>query len=132
MLLTTRPLGVRHVRVRLRVGVIVDLRVRGRIVRRLDARALTVRRSGAQRVLELRIVNRGNVMERLATDGLRISLLRDGRKLATLRPRSSEILPHSAGIAVFAYRGRLRGTVVARVELRPPVKGPQRSFRVRL
>jgi len=132
VLLTTRPLGVRHVRVRLRVGVIVDLRVRGRIVRRLDARALTVRRSGAQRVLELRIVNRGNVMERLATDGLRISLLRDGRKLATLRPRSSEILPHSAGIAVFAYRGRLRGTVVARVELRPPVKGPQRSFRVRL
>jgi hypothetical protein len=118
--------------VRLRVGVIVDLRVRGRIVRRLDARALTVRRSGTQRLLELRIVNRGNVMERLAGDALRISLLRDGRKLATLRPLSREILPHSAGIAVFAYRGRLRGPVVARVELRPPIEGPRRSFRVRL
>ena len=47
VLLTTRPLGVRHVRVRLRVGVIVVLRVRGRIVRRLDARALAVRRRGA-------------------------------------------------------------------------------------
>lgn len=132
VLLTTRPLGVRHVRVRLRVGVIVDLRIGGRILRRLDARALTVRRSGALRLLELRLVNRGNVTERLAGDGLRVSLLRDGRKLATLRPRSREILPHSAGVAVFAYRGRLRGVVVARVELRSPVTGRRRSFRVRL
>jgi hypothetical protein len=132
VLLTTRPLGVRHVRVRLRVGVIVDLRVRGRIVRRLDARALTVRRSRALRLLELRLVNRGNVTERLAGDGLRVVLLRDGRRLATLRPRSRELLPHSAGIAVFAYGGPLRGAVVARVELRSPVRGPGRSFHVRL
>ena len=116
----------------MRVGVIVVLRVRGRIVRRLDARALTVRRRGALRQLELRLVNRGNVTERLARDGLRLSLLSGGRKIAALRPRSRDLLPHSAGIAVFAYRGRLRGDVVARVELRPPVQGPRRSFRVRL
>ena len=132
VLLTTRPLGARHVRVRLRVGVIVDLRVRGRIVRRLDARALTVRRSATARLLELRLVNRGNVTERLAGDGLRVSLLRDGRRVVTLRPRRRELLPHSTGIAVFAYRGGLRGTVVARVQLRSPVRGPTRSFRVRL
>jgi len=132
MLLTTRPLGVRHVRVRLRVGVIVDLRVRGRIVRRLDARALMVHRSGTQRLLELHLVNRGNVTERLIGDGLRVALLRDGRKLATLRPRTRELLPHSAGIAVFPYGGPLRGAVVARVELRAPIRGPRRSFRLRL
>ncbi len=132
VLLTTRPLGVRHVRVRLRVGVIVDLRVRGRVVRRLDARGLTVRRNGRLRLLELRLVNRGNVTERLAGDGLRVALLRRGRELVTLRPRSREVFPHAAGIAVFEYRGRLRGSVLARVELRPPVKGPRRSFRVRL
>ncbi len=132
VLLTTRPLGVKHVRVRMRLGVIVVLRVRGRIVRRLDARALTVRRSKALRLLELRLVNRGNVTERLARDGLRLSLLSGGRKVATLRPRSRELLPHSAGIAVFPYRGGLRGDVLARVELRPPVSGPRRSFRVRL
>jgi len=132
VLLTTRPLGVHHVRVRLRVGVIVDLRVSGRIMRRLDARTLTVHRSGPRRLLELRLVNRGNVTERLARDGLRICLLRGDRKVVTLRPRSRELLPHSAGIAVFAYRGRLRGTVVARVELRSPVRGPARSFHVRL
>jgi len=132
VLLTTRPLGVKHVRLRLRVGVIVVLRVRGRIVRRLDARALTVRRSKALRLLELHLVNRGNVTERLARDGLRLSLLSGGRKVVTLRPRSRELLPHSAGIAVFPYRGGLRGDVLARVELRPPVRGARRSFRARL
>lgn len=132
VLLTTRPLGVKQVRVRMRVGVIVVLRIRGRIVRRLDARALAVRRRGALRLLELRLVNRGNVTERLARDGLRLALLSGGRKVATLRPRSRELLPHSAGLAVFAYRGGLRGAVLARVELPPPVRGPQRSFRARL
>jgi hypothetical protein len=132
VLLTTRPLGVKHVRVRLRVGLVVVLRVRGRIVRRLDARALTVRRDGALRLLDLRLVNRGNVVERLGGDGLRIGLLQGGRGFATLRPRNQELLPHSVGIAVFAYRGPLRGAAVARVELRRPVRGRRRSFRVRL
>jgi hypothetical protein len=101
-------------------------------VRRLDARALTVRRDGSVRLLELRLRNRGNVTERLGSDGLRLSLIRGGRKLTSLRPARRELLPHSAGIATFTYRGRLRGTVLARVELRPPVKGPQRTFSIRL
>lgn len=132
VLLSTRPLGVRHVRVRLRVGVIVDLRVRGRIVRRLDPRSLTVRPRGASRVLELRLVNHGNVTERLCGRRLRLALLRDGRAFARLRPRRRELLPHSAGMAVFSYRGEVRGPVVARVELRPAGRGRQRSFRVSL
>jgi hypothetical protein len=132
VLLTTRPLGVRHVRVRMRVGVIVDLRVRGRIVRRLDARSLTVRRNGPRRLLELRLVNRGNVTVRLGGEALRLVLLRGRHRFRALRPARQELLPHSAGIVVFTYRGRLRGTVLARVELRPPMRGPQRSFRVEL
>jgi hypothetical protein len=84
------------------------------------------------RRLELGLVNRGNVTERLGGDGLRLSLLRGGRKFATLRPAPRELLPHSAGIAVFAYRGRLRGDVLARIQLRPPVRGRGRSFRIRL
>jgi translation initiation factor IF-1 len=132
VLLTTRPLGVKHVRVRLRVGVIVNLRVRGRTVRRLEARALSVRRLGARRLLELRLVNRGNVTEHLGGDGLRLALLRRGHVYATLRPRGRELLPHSVGVAEFAYGGPVRGAVVARVELRPPVRGPRRSFYLRL
>jgi hypothetical protein len=132
VLLATRPLGVKHVRVRLRVGVIVDLRVRGRIVRRLDVGALAVRRLGARRLLELRLVNRGNVTEHLRRDGLRLSLLRDGRRFVTLRPRNAELLPHSAGVVGFPYGGHLRGAVVARVELRPPLREARRSFHLRL
>jgi hypothetical protein len=132
VLLTTRPLGVRHVRVRLRVGIVVDLRVRGRIVRRLDCGALTVRRSSAQRLLELRLVNHGNVTERIGGNRLRLAILRDGHILATLRPRRREILPHSAGIAVFVYRGRVRGRVRARIELHPPRSGHLRAFWLQL
>ena len=110
----------------------VDLRVKGRIVRRLDARALSVRRHGTLRLLELRLVNRGNVTERLVDDKLRLGLLRGRRRLATLRPAPRELLPHSTGIAVFEYRGRLQGTVFAKVELRRSVRGRRRGFRVRL
>jgi translation initiation factor IF-1 len=132
VLLTTRPLGNRRVRIRLRVGVIVVLHVRGRIVRSLAARSLTVQREGAQRTLELLLFNRGNVTERLGGDGLRLALSSGGRTFATLRPRGRELLPHSPGIAEFTYRGPVRGSVVARVELRLPVHGRARSFRVRL
>jgi hypothetical protein len=132
VLLTTRPLGVKHVRVRLRVGVIVDLRVRGQLVRRLDAGGLTLRRQGTRRLLELRLVNRGNVTEQLAGSGLRLALLQNGRRFATLKARREELLPHSSGVAEFSYGGRVRGAVVARVELRPPVRGPRRAFHLRL
>jgi hypothetical protein len=132
VLLTTRPLGVRHVRVRLRVGVIVDLHVRGRIVRRLEPRALKVRLQGARRLLELHLVNRGNTTEQLGGNRLLLEILRDGRILATLRPRRRELLPHSAGLAVFAYRGRVRGKVLARIELHPPGRSHLRAFWIRL
>ncbi|HEU5215297.1 MAG TPA: hypothetical protein VFU30_07130 [Gaiellaceae bacterium] len=132
VLLTTRPLGVRSVRLRLRVGVIVVDHVGGRILRRLDARSLTVRRSGARRLLELLLVNRGNVTERLCGRRLRLVLLRRGRRFATLRPRPRELLPHSTGIAEFPYRGRVRGDVTARVELRPRTSPAGRSFSARL
>lgn len=130
-LLTTRPLGVQRVRVRMRVGVIVVLHVRGRIVRRLEARSLSVRRGAAGRLLELLLVNRGNVTERLGDDRLRLELVRKGRVFATLRPRPRELLPRSAGLAEFAYRGPVRGDVVARLQLRPSVRGARRSFHVR-
>jgi hypothetical protein len=132
VLLTTRPLGSHRVRVRLQVGVIVVLHVRGHIVRRLDARALTVRRRGGRRLLELLVLNSGNVTERLGGDRLRLALRRDGRTFATLRPRRRELLPRSPGIAEFVYRGPVRGSIVARVELPPPVRGRLRSFHVRL
>jgi hypothetical protein len=121
ILLGTRQPGERRVRVLLRVGVIVLVRVPGRIVQRLEPRLLAVRRHGARRLVELVIVNRGNVSERLRP---RLELRQRGRKPAVLRARRLELLPHSAGIAEFVYRGPLRGVVAARIL--------QRSFRLRL
>ncbi len=123
---------MKHVRLRLRVGVIVVLHVRGRIVRRLDARRLSVRRRRSRRLLELLLVNRGNVTERLGGDAVRLVLRRHGRTVATLRPQRRELLPHSAGLADFPYRGRLRGDVVVRIALPPSVHGSRRTFRIRL
>ncbi len=132
VLLTTRPVASRRVRVRLRVGIVVRLRVPGRIVRRLEPRALIVRRQGSHRVLELRLANRGNVTEQLGGSRLRIVLFRLGHRPVTLRPQRLELLPHSSGIADFVYRGRARGTVLARVVIRPSAGGRPRSFRIRL
>jgi hypothetical protein len=101
-------------------------------VRRLEPRRLTVRRVGARRLLELLLVNRGNVTERLGADRLRLVLRRRGRTFATLRPRRRELLPRSEGIVEFAYRGPVRGRVLAWIELRPPGSGLPRPFRVRL
>jgi hypothetical protein len=132
VLLATRPLGVRRVRVRLRVGVVVVLRVRGRIVHRLDIRGLSVRARGSRRLLDLRLVNRGDVTERLGGKRLRLGLRYHGRIVATLRARRLEVLPHSAGIARFVYRGRVRGRVLARIELGPPLHALARAFWIRL
>ncbi|HZS31286.1 MAG TPA: hypothetical protein VFA37_08520 [Gaiellaceae bacterium] len=125
VLLETRQPGGQRLRVLLRVGVVVLLRVPGPIVRRLEPRALTVRRRGETHVLELRLANRGNVTETLGRGGLRLELLRRGEAAVTLHARRRlELLPHSAGIAEFVYRGRLRGIV------RAAIMG--RSFRLRL
>jgi hypothetical protein len=132
VLLETRQPGERRVRVLLRVGVVVLLRVPGAIVHRLEPQALTVRRRGGVRFLELRLANRGNVTERLGGSRLRLELRRGGKDLRRLRAPRLELLPHSAGIAEFVYRGRLRGAVVARVELRPPGSGRSHSFRLTL
>ena len=82
-------------------------------------------------MLELVLVNRGNVTERLREDRLRLVLLSGGRVFARLRPRSRDILPRSAGIAQFAYHGPVRGNVLAQVETRSTIRGSRRSFHLR-
>ncbi|HUZ16449.1 MAG TPA: hypothetical protein VMU72_09780 [Gaiellaceae bacterium] len=132
VLLTTQPPANKKVHVLLRVGVVVLVRVAGTIVHHVVPRALSVRRHGAARLFSLRLANRGNVAERIGGPGLELVLSRHGKSFATLRARRFDLLPHSAGIAQFAYRGAVRGRVLARVVLRPPAIGPTRSFGVTL
>jgi hypothetical protein len=130
VLLATRPPADKKVHVLLRIGVVVLVRVAGTIVHDLQPQALSVHRDGARRLFSLRLANRGNVAERIGGRRLELILSRDGKRLATLRARVVDLLPHSAGIAQFAYRRAARGRVLAQVVFRPSAIGRPRSFRV--
>jgi hypothetical protein len=121
VLFTTKPPRAAAIAVRMRVGVVVFVRVAGRIVHRLELGRLKARR----RVLEAAVVNRGNVVERAR---VRVLLLRHGRVLARLRSAGRTVLAHSRAVARFGYPRRLRGWVTARVD----VGAQRRTLRIRL
>lgn len=132
VLLTTRPQHGLGLAVRMRIGVVVVVRAPGRIVRLLELRELRVRRVGRARMLELLVVNRGNVTETLGRNRVDVALHRRGRVHASLQPAAREVRPRTSGIVQFTYRGRLRGWVTARVRISAGGAGVQRSFRIRL
>jgi len=135
VLLTTRPRRSAAVAVRLRVGVVVVVRAPGRVVRRLALGGLRVRRAPARgaRVLEILVVNGGNVTESLTRRQVQISLLRGGtRKALATEPR--DLRPWTNGVLVARYGARERGWTTVRVEITAADGGPAvgRSFRVKL
>jgi hypothetical protein len=117
VLLTTRPRARGRIAVRMRLGVVVNVRVQGRIVHRLALASAHVRRLGKQRVVEVLTANRGNVTEELGAERMGLSLRRHGRVLATLRPERRQILPRTRGLVLFRYGGPVRGIVSALVRL---------------
>jgi hypothetical protein len=121
VLLTTQPRQGAGVAIRMRIGVVVFVRVPGRIVHRLELGPVRVRRG----VLEAALANRGNVVERAS---VRLSLWRGGRLLVRFRSAGRTLLPRSRAIERFRYRGRLRGVVTARVE----AGGLRRRFTIRI
>jgi hypothetical protein len=121
VLLTTRPRPAAGVAIRMRIGVVVFVRIPGRIVHRLELGGLRVRRGE----LEATIENRGNVVEHARVS---ISLWRLGHLVARLGPVGRTLLPHSHGIERFRYRGRLRGFLTARVE----AGALRRTFRIQV
>jgi hypothetical protein len=125
VLLTTRPSRLGGVGVRMRLGVRISVRVPGKFVRRVAVRGLRVRRSGRSRSLDVTVANLGDVIE---TNAVTVVLSARGqveRVLAELR----EVLPRTRAILTARYEGRLRGRVIARVEVDGAAK---RTFRVRL
>ena len=117
IVLATRPADVGHVAVALRLGVVVDVRVPGVVVRRLSLGRVRVRRLASGSTLEVVVANNGNVSELLRSGRLEVTLRRRGRLLAILRSQGQELLPHTAGIVDFHYRGKAHGRVTAVVEL---------------
>lgn len=116
LLLASRPLARGAVAVRVRLGVVVVLRVPGKVVHSL--RVLGVR--ARKRVVTVRLANRGNVAELLKGGRVVLTLWRHGRLLAKLAVPPRELLPKATGLLEFHYRGKARGAVVARVGWRPP------------
>jgi len=121
VLLTSRPPMQRGLPVRLRLGVVVVVRAPGKVVRRVSAIGLHVRRTGKARVLGLLLANRGTVTESIGGPCTVLWLHRRGRILARLRAVERRILPHTRGLVEIVYRGRLRGQLQATSP--PPTPG---------
>ena len=134
VLLTTRRRGHGRIAVRMRLGVVVNVRIRGRIVHGLALRGAHVRAQTRQRVIEVLLANRGNVTEELGAERISLSLSRHGRPFARLRPEPRELLPRTRGYVLFRYRGPTRGVVSGFVSLWPEPGGATiyRVFRLRL
>jgi len=135
VLLTATAPSAKGVAIELRVGVVVTVRVKGRLVHRVEVTAARLRRRplGRNRLIELTFVNRGNVIESIGGPRLRITLLRRGRVIASLPTARRKVLPHTAAVVVVAYRGRRHGRATVRVELPSPGgRTSVRSFPLRL
>jgi hypothetical protein len=133
VLLTTRPRGRGGVVVRMRIGVVVVVRAPGRVVRRLELGGLRVRGKRGARILELWVINRGNVTETLDRGRVRITLRR-GATQAGLRASGRDLRPRTRGIVPFPYGGALTGWVTARAEIVgvPGVLAVRHGFRIKL
>jgi hypothetical protein len=125
VLLTSLPRAVGALSVRMRVGVVVAVRVPGRLVIELDAVALRRARAG---LIELALANRGDVVEQIVPARLSLVLWRHGRVLARLGPVVRRLLPRTRGIAEFHYPRLIHGVVNVVVEIGPS----RRTFRLRL
>jgi hypothetical protein len=125
VLLTSVPRAAGALAVRMRIGVVVAVRVPGRLVSELDVVALRRARTG---LIELSLANRGNVVEEVVPGRIGLVLWRRGRILVRLAPVVRKLLPRTRGLAELHYPRRLRGLVTAVVEV-----GPRRwTFPLRL
>jgi hypothetical protein len=100
---------------------VVVVRAPGKVVRRVSAISLRVRRSGKARMLGVLLANRGTVTESVGGRCTLLWLHRRGRILARLRAVERSILPHTRGLVELVYRGRLRGRLQATSP--PPTPG---------
>lgn len=122
VLLTASEATARGVLVRMRIGLVVSVRVPGRLVHRLVIREARVRRRGRRRVLDVWLANRGNVIEHLDRRSLHVLLVGRHRTVERLMPARRDLLPRSSGILSFSVPTRVHGEVLAQIELKHSVK----------
>ncbi len=135
LLLSTAPPTGRRVFARLRIGVVVVVRVPGRLVRRLAPGPVRARRLPAATALDVVVANRGNVDEWLGRGRISVTLVENGwhRAAPPIAPR--RLLAHSSGLVEARFAGRLRGELDAVVVIRRPGFGVaivRRRYHLRL
>jgi hypothetical protein len=113
VLLTAHSAGGAGIGVEVRIGVPVEVRVPGIVRRRVELGALAIH----GRRVDLHVRNRGNVEERIDRAAVLVEVWRASRRLATLRPRARDLLPHARGLLEFRLPKPLRGRtrIVVRV-----------------
>jgi hypothetical protein len=119
LLFSTVPPTSRGIAIRTRVGVTVLVRVNGPFARHLQPLGLSVARDGAARVVRLRLANRGNVNERLASTQTLLELRQNHRVIARLHATTRSILPGTTAYLNFVYRGKPHGLTSAIVHVAP-------------
>lgn len=129
LLLTQHPVVRDSLAVRTRIGVVVSLRVPGRVVHRLVISGVRV----AGRVVRVSLANRGNVTELLSRSQVTVTLWRGRKFLARFHATNRELLPGANGLIRFRYTGRIH-PLTARVEILPAGgrKPLRRAFIARL
>jgi hypothetical protein len=125
LLLTQHPLATGGLAVRTRIGVVVSLRVPGRVVHRLVVSGVSV----AGRVVRVSLINRGNVTEVLPPALVTVTLWRGQKLLARFHPAARELLPRARGVFDLRYVGGRRPLSV-RIAIHDSSKRPlvERSF----
>ncbi|HZB23145.1 MAG TPA: hypothetical protein VE444_04815, partial [Gaiellaceae bacterium] len=129
VLFTTRAPKRGAVGIRMRLAVRVAVRAPGRLVSAVSISGVRVRRVRNERILDVRIANRGNVTAALERGHLVVALLTPGRTTVRLVAPPREVLPGADALIGLRYRGTLRGRVLARVSV---AGGRVRAFWVRL
>src|SRR5262249_39049229 len=98
LLFTSRRHATGGLSVRVRMGGVVVVRAPGEIVRRIEARGLRALRRGRGRLVELSLVNRGNVTESFERARAILSLERGGRRVARLQGEARDLRPRTRGV----------------------------------
>ncbi len=133
VLLSAVAPSARGVLARMRIGLVISVRVAGPVVHRVAIAGARVRRAGRERLLELTLANRGNVIETIGRGRLTVTLVRRGRVIARYLVQRRELLPHARGLVRLRYRGHVHGIITARIELRCTAHlRAVRRFRLRL
>jgi hypothetical protein len=107
----------------------------GTIVRRLALGGIRVHRRRGLRFIAVPVVNRGNVTVQLRGH-VTASLFRSGDRVARLQlaARPAPLAPAARTLLALRYTGRVRGSVIAVVQIRMGhgVRLVERRYRLRL